>query len=577
MDYDKMSQQLKLSEAVCRIMVNRGITSREDIDSYIHAGREKLHDPRLMRDMQKVINILRQKIKEEKRIRIVSDYDVDGIISCYILYTALKRCNGKVDYYIPHRVTEGYGINEHIVREAKREGIDTIITCDNGIAAISQVQLAKQLEMTVIITDHHEVPYRMNESGEKIYEIPIADAILNPKQKQCTYPFKALCGAGVVFKLVQGLYHQCAIPFQEVFDYLQFVAIATVCDIVDLIGENRIIVKHGLDQMNHTTNIGLKALLKVNNLHNKKINGYTLGFIIGPCLNAAGRLGHAHRALELLLEEEPITACKVAEEILNLNQERKDLTEKGLQDVLNILEDENAIEDKVKVIFNHELHESVIGIIAGRVKDLYHLPVIILTSSEDCVKGSGRSIENYHLYDELSYCKDILVKFGGHAMAAGLSIKQTDISLLRERLNSRFSIDDEDLKPRLYIDVLLPIEKVTKKLIDELEILEPFGKGNTKPIFGDKAIRIFHARTVGKNNNILKLQLMGSNGEIKEGIIFNQNESIKNDLVKKWGEEEVNKLFIGQSNRITVDVAYYPKVNTYMGNETLQIHILQLK
>lgn len=572
-----MSQQLGLSEVLCRVIVNRGITAKEDIDYYLNPNIDRLFNPREMKDMDKSIDIILSKIKDGKNIRIISDYDVDGIISCYILYTALTKSGAIVDYMIPHRVTDGYGINENIVRKAYDEGIDTIITCDNGTTAFEPIACAKELGMTVIITDHHEIAYTKDNEGQRIFEVPIADAILNPKQLDCSYPFKFLCGAGVVFKFVQALYSRLAYPMEEAQEFLQYLSIATVCDIVDLVGENRVIVKSGLEQLNSTTNKGLIALLKDNGLNNKKINAYTIGFVIGPCLNAAGRLDHAHKGLKLLLANCEEEADAYAKELYILNQERRVLTEEGYIDVLNQVKNSEIKEHKVKIIYNAELHESVIGIIAGRIKDKFNCPVIVLTSSEGSVKGSGRSIDKYHLYDELAYCKDLFEKFGGHAMAAGLSLKESNISLLVDRLNNNFKLTDDDLIPILSIDALLPIEEVTKELILDLQILEPFGKGNAKPIFGDKGLKINRGKYLGKNNNVFKLELVSKINTIHEGIIFYNTEEITDQLIDKWGNDEVEKMLLGQKNNIRIDIAYYPKINLFRGVESVQMQIQYIK
>jgi len=572
-----MSSQLKISEEVCRVMVNRGITSRETIEEYLHPHLSKLHDPKLMWDLEKAVNIITQGVNQGKTIRIVSDYDVDGVISCTVLVKALTRCGAKVDYVIPHRVHDGYGINERIVNQAKEDDIDILITCDNGISAFAATELAKSLGLTVIITDHHQIPYVLDEKNDKIYNLPCADAIVNPKQAQCQYPFKELCGAGVVFKLVQYLYEAMNIPSQEAIEFIQYVAIATICDIVDLSGENRIIVKNGLQDLNNTRNLGLKELIKANGQENKEISVYTVGFIMGPCINAAGRLDRGDIAVELLLTEDETCAKTIAEQIFELNAKRRELTEDGFKKVIQSIENSTIKDDKVKIIYHKEVHESVAGIIAGRVKDRYHVPVIVLTDSDDLKKGSGRSIELYNIYDELSCCSDILEKYGGHSMAAGLSMEELNISILSKRLNERFSISDEELIPKLVIDVFTPIHKVTPNLIAELACLEPFGKGNSKPVFGDKNVRIIKGRILGKNSNVLSLKLVSPTNDIVDGIYFGDINYFNEYIEEKFGALELEKMYNGSRNTITMDIAYFPKINDYRGNQTIQVQLLHMK
>jgi len=530
-----------------------------------------------MWDLEKAVDFLSDGIRRSKAIRIVSDYDVDGVISCTILFKALKRCGAKVDYAIPHRVHDGYGINDRIVRQAKEDHIDILITCDNGISAFAAIQLAKSLGITVIVTDHHQVPYVLDQEENKVYHVPCADAIINPKQAQCQYPFKELCGAGVVLKLIQYLYEVMNIPSIEAIEFVQYVALATICDIVDLCGENRIIVKNGLKALNSTNNLGLKELIKANSQDNKEISVYTVGFIIGPCINAAGRLDRGEIAVELLLTEDENCAKNIATEIFELNAKRRELTESGFEKVIQMIENSTIKQDKVKIIYHKEIHESVAGIIAGRVKDRYHVPAIVLTDSDGFKKGSGRSIEMYNIYEELSSCSDILEKYGGHAMAAGLSIEELNISILSQRLNEKFSISDEELVPKLVIDVFAPIQKVTSNLITELECLEPFGKGNGKPVFGDKNVRIIKGRILGKNSNVLSLKLVSPTNDIIDGIYFGDINYFNVYIEEKFGAVELEKMYNGSRNAITIDIAYFPKFNNYKGNQTIQVQLLHIK
>lgn len=576
-DYKNMSSQLRISEEVCRVLVNRNITSRQSIKEYLHPTFENLHDPRLMLDLEKSVNAIIRGIQENKLFRIVSDYDVDGVISCYTLYKALSRCGARVDYVIPHRVYDGYGINERIVRDAKEDGIDILITCDNGISAFDAMELASELGLIVIITDHHQLSYEVFEDGSKEYQKPKAYAIVNPHQEDCKYPFKSLCGAGVVFKMIQLLYELMNLPKAEALDFVQYTAIATVCDIVDLVGENRIIVKNGLELLKSTENVGVKELIKVNNQDIQKISAYTLGFIIGPCINAAGRLDSSDIAVELLITDDEDEAKVIASELYQFNYERKELTESGLEKVIFEIENSQIKDDKIKIIFQEDIHESVAGIIAGRVKDIYHLPTIVLTDSEGIAKGSGRSIEAYNIYEGLSSCRELLEKFGGHSMAAGLSVQKSNIQALRQKINEQFDIDEEELIPKLNIDAFMSIDQVNLALINELEFLEPFGKGNSKPVFGDKNIGLLKGRILGEKGNVLSLKVVSSNKELHDGIFFGDIEKFNEFIEEKFGRDELDKLYNGMNNRILLDMAYYPKLNSYNGNEKIQINILHMK
>lgn len=576
-DYKSMSSQLRISQEVCRVLVNRNITSRQGIKEYLHPTFENLHDPKLMLDLEKSVNAIIQGIKKNKLFRIVSDYDVDGVISCYILYEALSRCGARVDYVIPHRVYDGYGINERIVRDAHEDGVDVLITCDNGISAFDAMELANELGLITIITDHHQLSYTVLEDGSKEYQKPKAYAIVNPHQKDCKYPFKSLCGAGVVFKMIQLLYELRNLPKGEALDFIQYTAIATVCDIVDLVGENRIIVKNGLEILKSTDNVGLKELIKVNNQNIQKISAYTLGFIVGPCINAAGRLDSSEIAVELLMSDDEDEAKAMASELYQFNYERKELTESGLEKVILKIENSEIKEDKVKVIYHGDIHESVAGIVAGRVKDLYHLPTIVLTDSEGVAKGSGRSIEAYNIYEGLSSCRELLEKFGGHSMAAGLSVEKSNIQILRQTLNEQFDVDEKELIPKLYIDTFMSIDAVNLELINELEFLEPFGKGNSKPVFGDKNIGLMKGRILGEKGNVLSLKLVSSNKELHDGTFFGDIEKFNEYIQERFGKNELDLFYNGMNNGILLDLAYYPKLNSYKGNEKIQINILHMK
>ena len=572
-DYKTMSLKYGISELMSKLIINRDIFEDEIIKSYVTPEFNKLHNPREMKDLELAVNILKEKIITNKKIRIIGDYDVDGVISVYMLYTALKKCNANVDYEIPDRIKDGYGINEKIIKEAKDVGIDTILTCDNGISAIDQIKYAKELGLTVIVTDHHDIPFVEDENNKKIFLRSDADAILNPKQKDCNYKFKSLCGAGVAFKLIEVLYEEFNIDKEECYKLIEFLAIATVCDVVDLIDENRIFVKKGLEKINNTTNLGLGELIRENEIQDKTISVYHLGFIIGPCINASGRLDNAKKGLRLLLADEEDEAVHLAKELVKLNAERKDMTMKGVEDAIEIIEGTEIINDKVLVVYLPHIHESLAGIIAGRIRERYNAPTLILTNGEEFAKGSGRSIEEYNMFEKLLECKELLEKFGGHPMAAGLSIKEENIDKLREKLNENSMLKDEDLIKKIKIDCVLPLDQINLRLIEDLEKLEPFGKGNEKALFGIKDVNVIKAQILGKNRNVLKLKLKSNSDKIFDGIYFGDIEEFEQTVCDKYNSEELSKLYDGIFNDVKLDFVFYPNINEYNGNVSIQIVI----
>ena len=569
-DYKEIASEFEISEIVAKLLINRDIYEKKDIELFLNPQFDRLNSAELMKDLLKASDIIIQKIKDKKRIRIVGDFDVDGIMSVYILYKGLKSFGAEVDYIIPDRVIDGYGININIVNNAKEEGIDTIITCDNGIAAINQIKHAKELGMTVIVTDHHDIPYT-EENNTKVYLSTDADAIINPKQLDCKYPFKSLCGAGVVYRFIRYLSDRLNLNNKD--EYLEFVAIATICDVVDLVGENRIIVRKGLEALNSTKNIGLKALIDMCGVLNKEIGVYHVGFILGPTINASGRLDTALYALELLLTEDMQLAYEMAKNLRDLNDDRRKMTIDGVDKVIDQIEAKKMQKSKVLVVYEPDIHESIAGIIAGRIKDKYNMPTIVLTKGIEGVKGSARSIEEYNMFEELSKCKDLLNRFGGHSMAAGLSLDEDNIDELRSRLNQYTILTEEDLIPKIYIDMQLPFEYINYKLINEIKILEPYGKGNSKPLFGEKNIRIKKGSLLGAKKNVLKLSLISPRGQRMEGIIFNDIQSCLEDVKSKYGEVQLNNMLNGIENNILVDILYYPDVNEYNGNVSLQVII----
>lgn len=569
-DIDFMSKKYNISPFLFRLMANRDILDDKTIKSYINPVYSNLNNAKDMKDIEKACLLLKEKINLGKKIRIVGDYDVDGVISVFILYKALKRCDANIDYEIPDRINDGYGINKNIIKKAYDDGIDTIITCDNGIAAISETEYAKSLGITVIVTDHHDVAFT-EEDGIRNSILPSADCILNPKQEDCNYTFKKICGAGVAFKLIEVLYESFEIKKEEVYEFIEFVAIATVCDVVDLVDENRIFVKNGLEMITNTNNIGLRELKKANNLEDKEITAYHLGFIIGPCINASGRLDSAKKGLELLLCEDINKAEILAKEIVDLNEERKEMTSEGLERAIKIIESSSIKDDTILVVYIHDIHESLAGIIAGRVKEKYNKPTIILTKSEEGVKGSCRSIEEYNIFEGLLSCKDILDKFGGHPMAAGLSLQEDKVEILRKRLNDTCNLTKEDLMKKISIDMSLPLESVTIPLIDELKKLEPFGKGNSKPIFGVKNARIKKAILMGKNKNVLKLKILTNENIYIDAMIFNNIEEFEEKIIKKYGQDELDSLYNKNQNNLLMDFLFYPSINEWNQNKYIQI------
>lgn len=571
-DFALIAKQFGISEVTAQLAVNRGISSKEEMKAYLYPSLSDLHDPAKMKDMLNAVAILRSKIAEGKKIRIIGDYDVDGVMSTYILYKALSRCGANVDFEIPDRIKDGYGINVTIVETAKHDGVDTILTCDNGIAAYEQIARAKELEMHVIVTDHHDVPFQ-EDNGIRIYQIPPADAIVNPKQQDCPYPMEGICGAVVAFKLSQVLYEACKIAKEEIEELLEFAAIATVCDVMDLTGENRTIVQFGLRKAEQTKNLGLQALLKENNLEDKPLSAYHFGFIIGPCINASGRLESAKLALKLFLTTNTVMAEESAKKLLALNEERKERTKKGIEKACELVEG-RYLKDSVLVVYLENCHESIAGIIAGKIRERYNKPAIVLTDGEENVKGSGRSIEAYPMFDKLNECKELLLKFGGHPLAAGLSLEKKNIEPLRQTLNERAGLCEEDFIPKVSFDLVLSFEQVTYTLLQELDLLEPFGKANDKPSFALKNVQIVNAKVIGKEQNMARLTVKTQqSSRIYTAMLFREFGTFEKTVCQKYGEESWNRLFDGTAENVCMDFIFYPNVNEFNGNTTIQFII----
>ena len=560
-DFQQIANKFGIDPVVARLIRNREQITDEEIDTYLHGKITELHFWKLLKGMESLLDILTEKIKEQKKIRIIGDYDIDGVCSTYILLKGLKRAGAAVDVDIPDRMKDGYGISRELIDLAKEAGTDTIITCYNGISAIEHIAYAKELGMTVLVTDHHEVPYEEQEDGSIRTFLPDADAIVNPKQEDCGYPFKGICGGMVAFKVICGLYEKLGIPFKEAEELIPFAAIATVGDVMDLVDENRILVKDGLRRLQNPENEGLKALIRVNNLENREITAYHIGFVLGPCMNASGRLSTAKRALQLLLSQDVKEASVLAEDLKNLNDSRKDMTAKGVEQAVELVETTDLLYDRVLVIYLPDCHESLAGIIAGRIRERYTRPVFVLTRAEEGVKGSGRSIEAYHMFQEMVKCKELLTKFGGHPMAAGLSLPEENVEAFRRKLNENCVLTQEDMIEKIVIDVPMPMSYVTIPLIRQLSQLEPFGKGNTKPVFAQKKLRFADCRVFGKNRNVVKMQGKDEFGFTAECIWFGDGD----DFLEKLREKEC------------WDVIYYPSVNVFRGRESIEMVIQNIR
>lgn len=559
-DFQKIGSEFGIDPVIARLIRNRDIQDMKEIRSYLYGTLAEIPSPWKMKDMERAVQILQKKITQKKKIRIIGDYDIDGVTATCILLKGLKRLNANVDTYIPDRVKDGYGMHEQLIDKALEDGIDTILTCDNGIAAAAEIEYAKKEGLTVIVTDHHDIPFRDTEDG-RIWIIPKADAVVNPKQNDCLYPNKNICGAVVAWKLIWALYERLGIDSDEIWDFLELAAIATVGDVMDLQGENRIIVKEGLKKLSSTSFEGLKALICVNNLEGAEITAYHVGFVIGPCINASGRLDTAARSLELLLADNMEDAMKLADDLYDLNQSRKAMTEQGKEQAIQSIEENNLGKDRVLVVYLPDCHESLAGIIAGRIREAYNKPVFVLTKGADGVKGSGRSIEAYSMYEELVKCSDLLTQFGGHPMAAGLSMEEKNVELFRRRLNDNCTLTEQDLIPKIMIDVPMPISYLSKKLTEQLKVLEPFGKGNSKPLFAQKNLRAVGIRVFGRNRNVAKMLLIDENGIKMDAVYF--------------GEAQEFVDFVQAHD--TISVTYYPEINVYQGRENLQVVIKNYK
>lgn len=575
-NFMEMAKKYGIDPLIARIIRNRDITDEKEITEYLYGGKEALHNPHLLKDADKAAEIIAEGIAGKKAMRIIGDYDIDGVNATYILLEGIRRCGGNVDAAIPDRMKDGYGINEHLIEQALSDGKELLITCDNGIAAINEINFAKEKGMTVVVTDHHEIPYRNTEQGKEFLRSN-ADAIVNPKQADCPYPCKGICGAVVAWKLVQVLYERMDIPVEEADIFIENAGFATVGDVMDLTGENRILVKLGLKALEHTKNPGMKALIAKNKLSDKPLSAYHIGFVLGPCINASGRLDTAKRSLELLLERDEVKASALAGELVELNESRKYMTQQETQKALEQIGKEGREKDKVLVVYLPECHESLAGIIAGRIREAYQRPVFVLTRGEEGVKGSGRSIEAYSMFDKMTEVAELFTKYGGHPMAAGLSMREEDIDKLREQLNQKAELSEEDMAEVVRLDAVLPMSYFTVDTIRQLSVLEPCGKSNTKPVFADRNIKITRAGIVGVNRNVLKLHLLDSKGNPVAGVYFGEVEKFFTFLSEKFGSEEVDAAMHGKENSIQFAAVYEPAVDTYSGRESVQAIIRRFR
>ena len=556
-DFEAISKKFHISPRLASLIRNRDVIGDEAINQYLNGTIAELYDGMQMKGMPQAVETLTEKIRDREKIRVIGDYDCDGINATYILLEGLEKLGAKVDSDIPDRIKDGYGLNQHLIDRAHEDGIDTIITCDNGIAAAKEIEYGKALGMTIIVTDHHEVPYKENEAGRR-YILPPADAVVDPRQEGCEYPFKGLCGAAVAYKLVEAL---CEANGQDVADLdylLENVAIATVADVMDLTEENRILVKQGLEMLKRTSNLGLRALIQCIGLEGKKIQAYHIGFILAPCLNASGKLDTAKRALALLRAKTEREADMLAGDLKALNESRRDMTDRVVDEAMAKVEQTDIRGDKVLVIYLPDCHESLAGLVAGRVRENYYRPVFVLTDSEDGVKGSGRSIESYSMYEELTGCGDLLTKFGGHPMAAGLSIDKENVEKFKRRLNDQCTLSEEELTEKVVIDMELPFTAITEHFIEELEYLEPFGKGNTKPVFAARGVFMQHVKIIGKNKNVAKATAIDAAGNRMEAICFHDAQEFAKQCERNNGK---------------MSITFYPGINEFRGERQIQIVI----
>lgn len=573
-DFNAIGEAFHIDPVIARLIRNRDVTGEEEIRRYLSGTLEDLADPFSMKGVPEAVSLLLSFIREKRRIRIIGDYDIDGVMSSYILLKGLRQLGADADVRIPERIRDGYGLNENLVRQAAEDGAEVLITCDNGISAAEQIRLAGELGLRTIVTDHHEVPFETDpdagiserreadsQEGRRRYLLPPADAVIDPRQEDCAYPFKKLCGAGVVFQLMRALYREAGADPARVIRFLPYAAMATVGDVMDLTGENRILVKEGLAALAHTDSPGLQELILQNDLEPGQVDAWHIGFVIGPCLNASGRLDTAERALRLLLAEDRAEAARLAGDLISLNASRKAMTEQGVEEAVSLVDGSALGRDRVLVVYLPDCHESIAGIIAGRLREHYYRPAFVLTRAEEGVKGSGRSIEAYSMFEELSGCRELLTRFGGHPMAAGLSLPEENIEAFRKKINEQCSLTEEELTPKRVIDIAMPFSYLSEELIRQIGLLRPFGKGNSKPVFAQKDLQVRDLRIVGRNRNVVRMQLSDAAGRCIPAVFFGEAGEFRN--------------YVQTHDRIAV--IYYPEVNEWQGRRTMQLSIVSYR
>lgn len=565
-DFKAIAAHFGITEVTARLMINRELKDLAEMEAYLYPDSSQLNAPEALKDGEKTAQILKEKITEGKKIRIIGDYDVDGVVATYIFMEALSDCGAEVDFRIPERIRDGYGLNSRLIEEAEADGVNTILTCDNGIAAVKQVDFAKECGMTVLITDHHELQE----------QLPKADALVNPKQKDCAYPYKGLCGAAVAYKVAKLLYKACEKLEEEAEKFIAFAAIATVCDVMELTGENRTIVSLGLSALKKSTHCGIRALCEANGIEMEELDTYRLGFILGPCINATGRLQTAVRGVELLLTEDEKEAKIIAQELKKLNDIRKELTAKGVQEAVEIVEKNKEL-DKVLVVFLPDCHESLAGIIAGRLRERYNRPTIVLTKAENGLKGSGRSIEQYSMFEKLTECREFLTQYGGHPMAAGLSLTEDNYLPLAQKLNESCGLTEEDLTLKISIDAILALSGLSFSLVEELTKLEPYGKGNEKPVFAERGLKILQMKAIGKERKMFRFLVEDAYGTQMDALYFGDGEVLEEEMLARYGEMAVRSLYCGKDAGVRISVIYYPSINEYRNTRKLQIVIQHIQ
>lgn len=571
-DFQGIGEKFHIHPVIARLIRNRDVVGEEEIGLFLHGTLKDLPDAHQMKDLDLLVDILVEKIKNHKKICVIGDYDVDGVMSSFMLRQALFMAHADFDVKIPERIRDGYGLNVRLVEEAKKEQTDTILTCDNGIAAIEEIAYAKEQGMTVLVTDHHQVPFT-EENGRKTERKSMADAVVNPHQNGCAYPYKELCGAGVVYAVVTALYERLGLPEEKANELLEFAAMATVCDVMPLTGVNRILVKEGIKRIHNTKNTGMQALIQAAGITPEQIDTYHFGFVLGPCVNATGRLKTAEQALELFSTEDKEEADRLAATLVSLNNERKEMTKQGVEEGKRLVESGGCEKDAVLVLYLPDVHESIAGLIAGRIREEYARPVFVLTKGEEGVKGSGRSTEVYSMYEQMCRCGELFTRFGGHPMAAGLSLPEENVTRFRERINELCPYSLEEISSKIHIDMQMPAEYANTDMVHQFDIMAPFGNGNPKPVFVERDFKIDRMSILGKNQNVLRLNLRSAKGNPVSAVYFGDIPRFERYLADKFGEENLLRAKQGRENTILFSMVYQLKIDTYRENENVQLEM----